>query len=95
MKKSCADSTSKLFIVKYYHWSLSIKSNVSGFAINPIGDDGFAKMFPKEINNVQDLVNQYDEVLNVISKWPDVDNKKYFKDDKGNEYNYYTLPFVQ
>jgi hypothetical protein len=52
-------------------------------------------MFPNEINNVQDLVNQYDEVLNVISKWPDVDNKKYFKDDKGNEYNYYTLPFVQ
>ena len=52
-------------------------------------------MFPKEINNVQDLVSKYDEVLNVISKWPDVDNKEYFKDDKGNEYNYYKLPFVQ
>ena len=73
----------------------SIKSNVSGFGINPIGDGGFAKMFPKEINNVQDLVSKYDEVLNVISKWPDVDNKEYFKDNKGNEYNYYKLPLVQ
>ena len=38
-------------------------------------------------NNVQDLVSKQHWVLNVISKWPDVDNKEYLKDDKGNEYN--------
>ncbi len=31
----------------------------------------------------------------MYEKWPDVDNKKYFKDNKGNEYNYYKLPVVQ
>ena len=68
---------------------------MSGFAINLIGDGAFAKMFPFEIKNIQGLVNKYDEVEDVISQWPNVDNKKYLEDEKGNEYNYYTIKIDQ
>ena len=73
----------------------SIKHNVSGFAINLIGDGAFAKMFPFEIKNIQGLVNKYDEVEDVISQWPNADNKKYLEDENGNEYNYYTIKIDQ
>ena len=69
----------------------SIKSDVAGYGINIIGSGVFSGMFPFEIKNVQDLVKRYDGILDVISQWPDVDHKKNIKDDKGNEYNYYTL----
>ena len=73
----------------------SIKHDVSGLAINLIGDEAFAKMFPFEIKNIQGLVNKYDEVEDVISQWPNVDNKKYLEDENGNEYNYYTIKIDQ
>ena len=73
----------------------SIKHDVSGFAINLIGDGAFAKMFPFEIKNIQGLVNKYDEVEGVISQWPNVDKKKYLEDENGNEYNYYTIKIDQ
>tara|TARA_B100000900_G_scaffold357676_1_gene328146 strand:- start:204 stop:803 length:600 start_codon:yes stop_codon:yes gene_type:complete len=73
----------------------SIKHDVSGFAINLIGDGAFAKMFPFEIKNIQGLVNKYDEVEDVISQWPNADNKKYLEDENGNEYNYYTIKIDQ
>lgn len=69
----------------------SIKSEVVGYAINIIGGGVFSEMFPFDIKNVQGLVKNYDEVLEVISKWPDAEHKKNIKDSKGNEYNYYTV----
>lgn len=69
----------------------SIKSEVAGYAINIIGGGVFSEMFPFDIKNVQGLVKNYDEVLEVISKWPDAEHKKNIKDSKGNEYNYYTV----
>ena len=69
----------------------SVKSEVVGYAINIIDGGVFSEMFPFDIKNVQDLVQYYDEVLEVISKWPDAEHKKNLKDDKGNEYHYYTV----
>ncbi|MFL2480106.1 MAG: hypothetical protein ACJ0K4_11215 [Verrucomicrobiales bacterium] len=68
----------------------SIKSDVSGYAITIIGG-AFSEMFPSDIKNVQSLVKNYDGVLEVVSKWPDADNKKYLQSETGNEYNYYTV----
>jgi|TARA_B110000196_G_C20792930_1_gene496440 hypothetical protein len=48
-------------------------------------------MFPSDIKNVQGLVKNYDGVLEVVSEWPDADNKKYLQSETGNEYNYYTV----
>ena len=52
-------------------------------------------MFPFKIKNIQGLVNKYDEVEDVISQWPNADNKKYLEDENGNEYNYYTIKIDQ
>lgn len=68
----------------------SIKSDVSGYAIKIIGG-AFSEMFPSDIKNVQGLVKNYDRVLEVVSEWPDADNKIYLQSETGNEYNYYTI----
>jgi hypothetical protein len=68
----------------------SIKSDVSGYAITIIGG-AFSEIFPSDIKNVQGLVKNYDGVLEVVSEWPDADNKKYLQGETGNEYNYYTV----
>ena len=73
----------------------SIKHDVSGFAINLIRDGAFAKMFPFKIKNIQGLVKKYDEVEDVISQWPNANNKKYLEDENCNEYNYYTIKIDQ
>ena len=59
-------------------------------AITIIGG-AFSEMFPSDIKNVQGLVKNYDGVLEVVSEWPDADNKKYLQSETGNEYNYYTV----
>jgi len=69
----------------------SIKSQVSGYAVNIIGEGEFARFFPSDLRNIQDLVVCYDEVLEAVSEWPNADNKKYLQSDTENEYNYYTI----
>ena len=51
-----------------------------------IGEGGwFAGFFPFKISNVQDVFKKYDEICEVISKWPISPEKKYFRYGDGTE----------
>jgi hypothetical protein len=54
----------------------------------------FAWMFPFKVTNVRDAVTRYDEILDVISKWPREPSKS-FRAKNDADFYYYVKPFVR
>jgi len=67
----------------------SIRSKLTGNAIN-IGKNGeFAQFFNFEIKNIEDVITKYDQILSVVASWPTEAKKKYFRGQNGTDYNFY------
>lgn len=66
-----------------------VRSQFYGGAID-IGREGaFAQFFPFKMNNVHDVIARYDDITEIIARWPAEPDKTHFKDDEGTDYYYY------
>ena len=67
----------------------SIRSKLTGNAIN-IGKNGdFSQFFNFEIKNIEDVITKYDQILSVVASWPTEAKKKYFRGQNGTDYKFY------
>lgn len=63
-----------------------VRSQFWGSAID-IGSDGeFARFFPFKVKTVQDVIARYNDICEIIEKWPEAPERKCFQNEEGTDY---------
>jgi hypothetical protein len=63
-----------------------VRSQFWGSAID-IGSGGeFAQFFPFKVKTVQDVIARYDDICQIIAKWPESPARQHFQNEEGTDY---------
>ena len=70
------------------------KSKFTGGALELGSAGAFTSMFPCDLNTVQDVIGDYDEIVRVLTAWPNVPARKTLVASNGTVHRYGLIPIT-